>query len=129
MVQQRQGERGAAGKAQKLRCLGNVRSDFRLTLSEDKVFHSQCFHTNSPGAIEYSIHRPGTLQLEDRSLNCTNQREASSQSLHFSLLGPIYHYLDQYYTCSGCSPRDHLFTFPLLVLLIPLLPGPTPSSH
>ena len=127
MVQQMQGERGVAGKAQKLRVWEMYILDFRLTLSEDKVFHSQSFLTNSPGAIEHSIHRPGTLQLEERGFNCTNQREASSQSLPFSLLGPIYHYLEL--LSSGYFLTDHLFTFPFLILFVPLLPGPTHSSH
>lgn len=54
-------EAGAGGKAQKLRFGETCILESRLTLNKEGVFHSQCFLSNSPGAIEHSIHRPGAL--------------------------------------------------------------------
>lgn len=60
----------------------------RLTRSMERVFHASCFCSNSPGASEYSFHRPGTPHLKKRGLNSTIQREESSRFLHFQ---PVRH--------------------------------------
>lgn len=54
-------EEGAGGKLRSSGVGETCILESRLTLSKEEVFHSQCFLSNSPGAIEHSIHRPGTL--------------------------------------------------------------------
>lgn len=98
--------------------------EFRLTLSQDEIFHSQCFLSNSPGAIEYSIHRPVTLQLEQGGSNCMNQREESSPPLPFSRLGP--HSIVHLFQVFPTSPS---FRIPAPVLFVPLFPDPTRTLH
>lgn len=105
----------------------------RLTRSMERVFHASCFCSNSPGASEYSFHRPETPHLKKRGLNSTTQREESSRFLHFQ---PVRHpfatlsfirvrSLDQ-----QCIPQDAgPLILPLLVLSIPLLLGSTPNLH